>query len=126
MVRFSNFKAIPGTQSYHSFVPYDEFEIEAETYSSSEQSKKFVMKWRTNQQSRGLEFLQLKNDCVIACLYEEDGKWYFAQIFERDEERVEHLSSIIKFSASVWKQTTNDEQISSRIDTFFSNKGIKK
>ncbi len=89
MVRFSNFKAIPGTQSYHSFVTYEEFEIEAKTYSSSEQSKKFVMKCRKNQQSRGLEFSQLKNDCAIACLYEEDGKQYFAKILERDEERVE-------------------------------------
>ena len=47
------------------------------------------MKCSTNQQSRGIEFSQLKNDSIIACLYEDDGKWYFDKILERDEEYVD-------------------------------------
>ena len=34
-------------------------------------------------QGHGIEFSQLKNDCVIACLYEDDGKWYVRHFYGR-------------------------------------------
>jgi hypothetical protein len=75
------------------------------------------MKCRTNQQSRGIEFSQLKNDCSITCLNEDDGKWYFSKILERDEERVEVKVQFFKPAGEEYTQ--RGFQLSNKKDVAF-------
>lgn len=80
--RFKLGKRIPGTQSFHSFIPIDGNRIQARQLSISEEAKIFVVK-KEEQISLGeIDF----NDCVvggiIACVYDENGFWYLGEITE--------------------------------------------
>jgi hypothetical protein len=42
-----------------------------------------------NNSSNVIQIERLKIDQIIACLYEEDGRWYFGKIIERNQEETE-------------------------------------
>ena len=83
--RFKFGKRIPGTQSFHSFVPIDGNRVEARILSISNESKIFVVNSQLSQTENYVEY----NDCVIglkiACVYDFDGLWYIGEIIEKND-----------------------------------------
>ena len=84
--RFENAKTVPGTQSFHKFVPVDTKTIEAFELSNSIEKKSFII-MRECLPVETIDFKDLRVHSVIACVY--DGEWYLATITELNNEAFE-------------------------------------
>lgn len=79
--RFKSAKPIRGTQSFHSFIPVDAYSLEARVVSCSETFKSFVVIPPPTFLS--VNYQDVRVNSVIAVAYE-DGKWYLANVVEKN------------------------------------------
>jgi hypothetical protein len=86
--RFECIHAVPGTRSYHQFIPVSEVEIGVKRCSSDEN---FSLKYNFMQTSHDKSY-HFKESMYIACVY--DGEWWLGLITSLN---LEEQDATVKF-----------------------------
>lgn len=82
--RFRDAKTLPGTQSFHRFVPKNMLEINAHNVSENPDQKTFRI-LPEPEKSTVLDYNTLAIGTHVACLYQENGLWYLSEIIGKDD-----------------------------------------
>jgi hypothetical protein len=90
--RLSEAKTLPGTQSFHRFVPSStsKYHMNATDISENENFKTFQILPIPETYSN-VDFNSVSTGNHVACFYSEDGKWYLAKVIDRNNEQQECL-----------------------------------
>lgn len=84
-VRFSQAKTVPGTRSFHCFVPISECEIATKRISSDcTYNMVFNFSGKQNLPEEQLNMAQICTNSYVACMY--DDHWFFGLVLSKDEE----------------------------------------
>ena len=81
--RFSTAKTVPGTRSFHHFIPVSENTIATKRISEDEKHS-LVFCFNSEQQPKSMSMSQILMSSYIACVY--NNQWFFGLVLSKNEE----------------------------------------